>query len=207
MRGIVCTVAVLVGFNVSASDTLERVMARLSSHDTVQIRYREVRHLALLTESWNGTGFLYTKPPGHLVKLQLQPTRELMAVSDGYLWYFNTKNNIRHHIEVDDGNAASLEISSFSALVNGDLSGLEAHYGLLFESDDSVWAIRLTARQDNTVADLAEISVSGPVDGPIEHVTIKKPDGDYNEFRLGEVEQGQIVANTIASLLAEVRGE
>ncbi len=207
MRGLVFAAAVLVGFDALADETLERVMARLRSHDSVQIRYWEIRHLALMTEAWKGTGFLYAKSPGHLVKLQLQPSRELMAVSDGHLWYFNTENDIRHHIAVDSGNAASLEISSFAALVNGDLSGLEANYALVFESDDRLWTIRLTAREDNTVAGLSEIEVSGPVDGPIEHITIKKPDDDYNEFCLGEAERGEIVANTIESLLAEVRGE
>ena len=208
MRRIALLVGMFLSVAAGADDTLESVMARLAGkNDTTQIRYREVRHLTLMTEDWKATGFLYARPPDSLVKLQLQPSRAIMAISDGCLWYYDVENDVRYHTEVEEGNASSVEIASFMSLVNGDLSELEAIYSLVFASDSSRWVIRLIPHADGMTAGLSDISVSGPVGGPIERITIKKTDGDTSEIHLSEFQSGKIVANTITSLLAEVRGE
>ncbi len=190
-----------------AAETLDSVIARLAHQDSVQIRYWEVRHLALMSEPWKGTGYFYAKPPGHLVKLQLQPSREVMAISDDYMWYFSAENNIRLHASIDDMEATGREVATFQALLNGDLSRLRSVFALHFDSDDRRWTIDLQALPNNSSKLLPEIAVSGPVGGRIERILLTKPDGDFDEIRLGESQRGETVANTIDALLLEVRGE
>ena len=190
-----------------AAETLESVIARLAHQDSVQIRYWEVRHLALMSEPWKGTGYFYAKSPGRLVKLQLQPSREVMAISDDSMWYFSAERNVRLHAPVDDMEAAGREVSTFQALLNGDLSRLKSVFSLHFDSNGQRWTIDLKALPNKSSNQLPAITVSGPVGGRTERIILTKPDGDFDEIRLGESQRGETIANTIDALLLEVRGE
>ena len=159
-------------------DDLREVMARLVPTDALQMRYREVRYLSLMTEPWRGAGYFYARPPQQMIKLQLQPTREIMVVNGARLWYYDTEYDIRHHATLSQDDFASLEVMTFLALINGDRRQLEAVFDMEFSSNKQQWQIVLRPQPGKATSKLPLMHVSGPDGGSIRRITVFKSDGD-----------------------------
>ncbi len=133
---------------ISAEQTLSDLMRVLKSEQAVKMRYKETRTLELMTDNWQGSGYLYSLPPALFILEQLTPEPRLMAVSDLRVLYYEPDSGTRYQGAIDYQNPMMLKIVVFKALVNGDLGLLQQFFDLTFSYDITKWQLRLNAKQN-----------------------------------------------------------
>lgn len=190
-----------------AAESLADVMSRMSAHGIVQIAYRETRFLELLDKPWQGSGYFYANPPDYLIKLQLQPTREVMAINGDRMLYYNAVNQARHSGVIRDDNPSGVQVETFRAIVSGDQDRLESVYDLDFNLQPKEWRLSLIPSQRSNSMGLPEFLVTGRQGGVAETIEIRQTDGDHSQIVLGKVSQGNAVTETIDRLLDEAEGD
>ena len=173
---------------VIAEDYLSAVMARMQHQSAVKIRYKEIRHLELMDEPWQGSGYLYALSPDLMIKEQWYPQKEIMAVNADKLYYYDPVNNRRHQSQMTADNPLSLNIAVFKALINHDKGLLEEYYQIEFCSKAEQWLLTLIPKQQTA---LAKIVVTGLPEQAANTISIYQKDGDYNEFSLKKEGEGE----------------
>lgn len=207
-RRCLVALALFVGpFAVQAEDTLDTVMARMTADTAVQISYRETRHQELLAEPWQGSGFFYAQPPTRLIKLELTPSRKIMAIHGKNMWYYDADNEIRHNAVMGNRRTAGFPVAIFRALVNGDQQHLEQSYRIEFITSPQQWQILLTPKTAKDLRKLPQIFVSGPREGMAEKIVVHHVDGDRDEFQLRKIAEGNELNAAIATLFREAEGD
>lgn len=186
-------------------DTLAGVMQRMKPDAAVRIQYQETRFMTLLEQPWHGSGYMYALSPDILVKEQLQPSRELMAVDGNNLYYYDPVKNIRHQGRIREDDPVSLNVSAFKALINGDRELLRKLYHHQFSVFPEYWL--LTLRPSNEVAGevLERIEISGFTGEGANKVSVFMADGDYTEFVLSKDASGVQLRETVLHLVQELQ--
>jgi hypothetical protein len=159
------------------------LLARLARPAPDTTTFVEVRYSGLLAEPLVAAGRLEHRTDGALVREVLEPYRETTTLKG---------ENVRLVREGSKPRSFSLDrapelrgmLSSFGALLAGDLALLERHFAVTTRGKNDGWRIELIPTDEKLERRLARIVV----DGALEHArcfTMSEPDGDASVMALG----------------------
>jgi hypothetical protein len=182
----------------SADDTLQKVMVRMKPASAVTINYQETRHLSMMTDKWTGSGSFYALLPDTMIKEQRLPTRELMAIKGGQMYYFNQESGQKHQGEltIDDNSTAYIEV--LKGLMNGNLEALKSRYTIDFASHATGWTISLSPLKQSPSENTFKVIMHGLPEQAAKRLEIIMPDGDHTEFLLRQANSDE--ASKISAL-------
>jgi hypothetical protein len=187
-----------------ADDSLSALMQRMQSETAVRIAYQEIKHLELMDQPWHGSGFLYALSPNLMIKEQIQPSRVLMGVNADKLYYFDSQNNIRHQADMQEGNALTLNVSLFKALMNADEAQLKQLFQLQFIHNPNRWQLTLVPKQESQ-KDFT-VHVSGALKQAVDLIRIEQVDGDVTEFVLERKQSDRHTTKKLDQLFVLLQG-
>lgn len=190
-----------------AQESLPSIMARMSPKSAIRIRYQETRYMQLMDKPWQGSGYFYVNPERVMVREQIKPERELMAVQQTQMFYFNPTHNRRYQSSIDAKKPLGFQITSFQALVNGNLARLQSLYQTSLQTNQKGWSLTLIPKQTLGDESLVRVLVAGRNGEAVQTIKLYQQDGDYSETRLSEDVQDSGWQKHIDRLLVEVRGQ
>lgn len=186
-------------------ESLSSIMARMSPESAIRIRYQETRHLQLMDKPWQGSGYFYVNPEGVMIREQVKPERELMAVQQAQMFYFNPTQNRHYQSRIDASKPMGFQVTSFQALVNGDLIRLQSLYQITLQATEDHWSITLVPKQDLGDESLAKVVVSGQNGQAVQTIKLYQQDGDDSETLLNEDIEDSGWQKHIDRLLSEIK--
>ncbi len=205
IRRVLLGLLALSAFAVSADDAQVReLLDRVRQTGAARFHYQETRKLELATEAWNGEGYLLSGADGSLVKLQLKPSRVIMAIADDQMVYWDPEQKQRHSAPLSYGGPAE-QIRVFRAILQGRSEELQGAYRFAAETRGQQWLLTMTPNGDQVGADAPTIEISGAADDGTRRLSIRQPDGDATEYRMTKAADD--AAPDIRSLLREAIGD
>jgi hypothetical protein len=159
------------------------LLSRLSRPAPDTTTFVEVRYSSLLDEPLVASGRLEHRADGALVREVVDPYRETTTLQG---------ENVRLEREGGKPRSFSLNrapelrgmLSSFGALIAGDLGLLERNFVVTTSGTNDRWRIDLVPIDDKLKRRLARIEVDGSLDRP-RCFTMTEPDGDASVMALG----------------------
>ena len=205
IRRLMFGLLALFAFAASADDALvQQLLARVRQSGAACFHYDETRKLELATEAWNGEGYMLSGADGSLVKLQLKPTRLIMAITDQQMVYWDPEQRQRHSAPLSYGGPAE-QIRVFRAILQGRGEELQAAYRFAAETRGQQWLLTLAPNSDQAGDDAPTVEISGVGDDGARRLSIRQPDGDATEYRMTKAADD--AAPDIRSLLREALGD
>lgn len=186
---------------------LSEVLARLRQSGQASFQYRETRQLELASSPWQAQGVMLTDAAGTLVKLQLQPSRVIMAISGDSLYYWDAAQNQRHSMPISYADDAAAQILIFRSILQGRTQELQAGYDLAADIQDRHWSLHMQPKSDQAGENAPSIDISGDADPDKRQILIRQADGETTEYRIEKAAEQQAAAYTIPQLLQEAGGE
>lgn len=188
-----------------AQDSVDQVLQRMKSASAIRIAYRETRYLELFDKPVEASGRFYGMPPDTLLKEQLKPTREIMAILNDRLYYLDVARHLSHSQRKDPDDPMSLEITAFQALANGNRDLLNELYTISFATEPGHWYMILSGKNESK--SLIRITVSGPSNEPADTIEIQEKDSDRSVYHIAKDAEGESVRTAIRNLEAELTGQ
>jgi len=186
---------------------LQALLARIRQSGSAEFRYEEIRKLELASSPWQGQGYMLSGANGSLVKQQLQPTRVIMAIAEGRMYYWDPELKQRHTAPLGQSGQAAELITVFIAILQGHAEELKSSYDFVPERHGKRWVLRLTPKTELSNEDAPTIEISGDEDEHKRQVLIRQPDGESTEYRMVKTSEGQQLDNSIQRLLLEAMGD
>ena len=186
---------------------LQTLLDRIRHTGSAEFRYEEIRKLELASSPWQGQGYMLSGADGSLVKQQLQPTRVIMAIAAGRMYYWDPEQEQRHAAPLGQANQAAEQITVFRTLLQGHAEELMASYDFVPEQHGKRWTLRLTPKSGLSNEDAPTIEISGDEDERKRQVLIRQPDGESTEYRMVKISEGSQLDTAIQRLLLEAIGE
>lgn len=186
---------------------LQALLGRIRQSGSAEFHYEETRKLELASSPWQGQGNMLSGADGSLIKLQLQPTRIIMAITEGRMYYWDSEQKQRHTAPLGQSGQASDLITVFIAILQGHADELKSSYDFVPEQHGKRWTLRLTPKPELSNEDAATVEISGDEDGRKQQVLIRQPDGESTEYRMMKTAEGPQLDNVIQRLLLEAMGD
>lgn len=185
---------------------IAEVLNRIRQGGEGKFQYQETRLMELASAPWQGQGYMLTDASGSLVKLQLQPARVIMAISDEQMYYWDPAQNQRHSAPLSYGGAAAEQIAIFRSILQGQTEAFKEAYDFAAERDAKHWRLRMTPKpgQDE---EAPTIEIAGDEDASKRHISIRQADGESTEYRIEKAPDQQTADYAIPDLLREAAGE
>lgn len=183
------------------------LLSRIRQTGPTQYSYQETRQLELTTVPWQGQGFMLTDSNGSLVKLQLQPTRIIMAIANDSMYYWDPGQHQRHNMPVGYGGPAAAQIVVFRSILQGRTEELQSSYDFTAEQHDKNWTLRLTPKVEHSDDETPVIEISGDDEDRKRRIIIRQTDGESTEYTIDKALPKQAEAYSIPQLLQEAIGE
>ncbi len=130
--------------NDPAPAELEALMELFAGSGGVRARFRESRHLSILTDPIETDGILYFAPPDRFARHATRPGRS-SVVSDAGRVSFGDETRHRS-FDVNTSEVAQTLVSNLMVVFRGDLESLRARYSVGFEAEDGNWTLDLEPR-------------------------------------------------------------
>jgi len=186
---------------------LQTLLDRIRHTGSAEFRYEEIRKLELASSPWQGQGIMLSGADGSLVKQQLQPTRVIMAIAEGRMYYWDPEQEQRHAAPLGQANQAAKQIMVFRTLLQGHAEELKARYDFVPEQHGKSWILRLSPKPGLDNEEAPTIEISGDEDAYKRQVLIRQADGESTEYRMVKISEGQQLDSSIRRLLLEAIGE
>jgi hypothetical protein len=186
---------------------LQTLLGRIRQNGSAEFHYEEIRKLELASSPWQGQGNMLSGADGSLVKQQLQPTRVIMAIAAGRMYYWDPEQQQRHTAPLGQSGQASELITVFIAILQGHADELKSSYDFAPEQHGKRWILRLTPKSELSNENAATVEISGDEDGRKQQVIIRQPDGESTEYRMVKTAEGPQLDNVIQRLLLEAIGD
>lgn len=207
MTRTLCLLLALWPMSVLADVTeLQALLTRIRQTGAAEFRYEEIRKLELASAPWQGRGLMLSGADGSLVKQQLQPTRLIMAIADGRMYYWDPEQKQRHTAPLGQSGQAAELITVFLAILQGHADQLMASYDFTPEIRGKHWTLRLTPKPEFNTENAPTIEISGDEDQLKRQILIRQPDGESTEYRMVKTSEGQQLESSIQRLLLEAIG-
>jgi hypothetical protein len=186
---------------------LQALLARIRQNGSAEFHYEETRKLELASSPWQGEGNMLSSVDGSLVKQQLKPTRILMAIAEGRMYYWDPEQNQRHTASLGQSGQAADLITVFIAILQGHADELKPSYDFIAEQHSKHWTLRLTPKLDQNDENTSIIEISGDEDENKRQILIRQPDGESTEYRMTKTSEGRKPESSIQRLLLEAIGD
>ncbi|WP_240347946.1 outer membrane lipoprotein carrier protein LolA [Methylomonas sp. EFPC1] len=206
-RTLFLLLAVLPMFGWADGAVLSELLTRIRQTGQAQFQYEETRVLELADAPWHGQGVMLSGTDGSLVKLQLQPARVIMAITEQRMLYWDPQQNQRHSAALDSAGPAGEQIKVFRSILQGRTEELQLNYAIAADKQGPQWTLRLTPKPELSGDDLPSIEISGDDQDQQRRISIKQPDGESTEYRMHKATAAQQQDYSLPSLLQEASGE
>ena len=163
--------------------------------------------MELLDAPVRAQGYMLIDAEGTLVKLQLQPSRIIMAIAGQSMFYWDGVQKQRHLASIDYGGPAAQQIKLFRAIFQGRVDELKAVYDFAAENRGKQWTLRLTPNSNQSGSDILSVEIAGDADDRQRKIVLRQVDGESTEYLINKTEGDQAAEYTISSLLREASGE
>lgn len=182
------------------------LLARIRQSGPAEYHYRETRHMELLDAPVHAEGYMLTDAEGTLVKLQLQPSRVIMAIAGQSMFYWDPGQNQRHSAPVSRGGSAVRQVAVFRAILRGRVEELNESYRFDGENKDGYWTLRLTPKP-GSMKDTPGVEIVGDADDKQRKIAIRQADGESTEYLIDSIGGDRAAQYSISALLREVSGD
>jgi outer membrane lipoprotein-sorting protein len=126
--------------------TLEALMQGMAGTSGVVARFREVKHLALLSEPLESRGTLYFVPPDRLSRETTAPSASRLVIDGDRFSFHDVAGS--EAVDLSASPVAREYVSNFIVLFNGDLEELRRRYEPRFTAgEDGRWTLELRPRR------------------------------------------------------------
>ncbi len=138
---------------------LEELMGRLAQSGGVRARFRETKHLSLLTAPLVSEGTLYFAPPDRFARHTTQPGNARIVVDGDRM---AMRDETGHRVmDLEGSRVARHFVGNLRVLMRGDLAGLRSRYEIGFHADGNHWQLRLEPRSRIVRRIVEQVNVEG----------------------------------------------
>jgi len=166
----------------------------------VSINYQEIRYLSLMSGKWTGSGCFYALLPDVMIKEQIFPEHEVMAIRGTELYYFNQKSGEKHQGDLTEQGGPVAHTTAFKGLMSGDQAYLNSLYDIDFRTKPGGWIIKLTAKNSTGIENTFKVNMRGLPGQVANKLELIMADGDRTEFMLSPAKYGTVVELKIREL-------
>lgn len=186
-----------------AGETLDSVLDRAATQKEAAIDYREVRHLQLLSEPWQGEGRIYLSGYNFVID-QHAPQQQIMVADRTRIWLLLPERNIRRSMMLT-APTAQKSLALIKPIMRGDRKSLEQHFDIAFTDDEGSWRIELVPKEAEE-SYYSRIVVSGPDGRAAEQMVTELADGDYSEWSFSQQPFDKATEAEIERLIKAAKG-
>jgi hypothetical protein len=166
---------------------LVALMERFAGSGGVRVRFRELRHLSILTDPIETAGMLYFAPPDRLARHASWPSRSSVVVEAGRVSVGDETG--QRVFDFNKSEVARALVGNLMIVLRGDLEALKAEYSISFDSDGENWTLDLEPRSR---------ALRGIIDGirftgrgrEFSAMETRESNGDRTIVRFSEIEVG-----------------
>jgi outer membrane lipoprotein-sorting protein len=173
--------------NGPAPTELAALMKIFNESSGVRARFRESRHLSILTDPIETMGTLYFAPPDRLARHSTRPGRSSVVVeAERVLLRDETGKRV---FDFSTSETARALIGNLMIVFRGDLESLKAEYSVSFESDGKNWTLDLEPRS-RALRGIVERTRFTGRSGELNAMETRESNGDRTIMRFSEIETG-----------------
>jgi outer membrane lipoprotein-sorting protein len=163
------------------------LMERFAASGGVRVRFRELRHLSILTDPIETTGTLYFAPPDRLARHVTRPGRSSVIVEAGRISIGDETG--QRVFDVNTSEVARALVGNLMIVLRGDLESLKARYSISFDSDGENWTLDLEPRSRALRGIIDSIRFTGR-SRELSAMETRESNGDRTIMRFSEIEIG-----------------
>lgn len=174
----------------AAGSTLDSILQRLARPAPSSTPFIEARFSALLSRPLVVSGELQYLGPGSLVRSVQKPYRERSEIH-GNVVSVSRGDASPQHFSLEQAPQMRSLVTSFSALLAGDIATLRGTFALDLHGSESDWTIGLTPLDPRVHESIRSILVTGS-DGEPRCLTTFQANDDVDLMLLGKAARGPI---------------
>ena len=166
---------------------LEQLMRGMADSRGVVADFREVKHIALLTEPIETRGRLYFVPPDRMLRESHAPVKSRLVV-DGDRVRMEQPGRV---MDLSESAMARGFVENFVVLWSGDLEALRERYQVRFGANASGWEMTLQPRDPTLRRVIETISLRGSSE-TLQEIETREVDGDRTLMILETVDRDHV---------------
>lgn len=163
---------------------LAQLMSGFAAVEESRARFREEKHLAMLTEPLQLSGTLRYVRPDRIEKTITQPYAESLRIDRDRLEWESRGRTRTLSLRSQPQIQALAE--SLRATLAGDLTALQKHYVVRLEGTSTQWSMTLEPRYDSLSQFIERIRMQGR-DRQLREVEIIEANGDRSLMRIEDI--------------------
>jgi outer membrane lipoprotein-sorting protein len=162
-------------------------MQRFAASGGVRARFRESRHLSILTDPIETTGTLYFAPPDRLARHTTWPGRSSVVIeAERVLLGDETGQRV---FDLNTSEIARALVGNLMIVFRGDLESLRERYSIAFDSNAESWTLDLEPRSRALRSVIERIHFVGR-GRDLTAMETRESNGDRTIMELSEIESG-----------------
>jgi outer membrane lipoprotein-sorting protein len=171
----------------AAPTELEALMQRFAESGGVRARFRESRHLSILTDPIETTGTLYFAPPDRLARHTTSPGRSRIVIEAGRV---SLRDETGQRVfDFSTNEIAQALVGNLMVVFRGDLKLLRERYSISFDSTAERWTLDLEPRARALRSLIERVHFVGK-GGDLAAMETREPNGDRTIMKFSEIETG-----------------
>ena len=170
-----------------APTELAALMELFAASGGVRARFRELRHLSILTDPIETAGMLYFAPPDRLARHTTRPGRSSVVVEAGRVSLGDETG--QRVFDFNTSEVARALVGNLMIVFRGDLESLKARYSISFDSDGENWTLDLEPRSRALRGIIDRIRFTGR-GRELSAMETRESNGDRTIMRFSEIEIG-----------------
>jgi outer membrane lipoprotein-sorting protein len=171
----------------SAPTELEALMQRFAESGGVRARFRESRHLSILTDPIETTGMLYFAPPDRLARHTTSPGRSRIVIEAGRVSIGDETG--QRVFDFSTNEIAQALVGNLMVVFRGDLKSLRERYSISFDSNEESWTLDLEPRSRALRSIIERVQFVGK-GRDLAAMETREPNGDRTIMKFSEIETG-----------------
>ena len=171
----------------SAPTELEALMQRFAESGGVRARFRESRHLSILTDPIETTGMLYFAPPDRLARHTTSPGRSIIVIEAGRVSLGDETG--QRVFDFSTNEVAQALVGNLMVVFRGDLKLLRERYSISFDSAAERWTLDLEPRARALRSIIERVHFVGK-GRDLAAMETREPNGDRTIMKFSEIEIG-----------------
>ena len=170
-----------------APTELVALMERFAASGGVRARFRELRHLSILTDPIETAGMVYFAPPDRLARHTTWPDRSSVVVEARRVSLGDETG--QRVFDFDTSEVARALVGNLMIVFRGDLESLKARYSISFDSDGENWTLDLEPRSRAVRGIIDRFRFTGR-NRELSAMETHESNGDRTIMRFDEIELG-----------------
>lgn len=208
MKLLVCILALYLPNQVCADETtLLELLAKLKQAGPTEFKYEEFHRVSKGKLNETSKGYLLLGSDGSLVKLQLEPNRQITTINNQGIHTWNAANKQHKNVEIPDSQAPDQVINVLHCLLNGHAEKLQASHAFATTQKGSHWVVQLIPKSEVLTSEAPVIQISGDQDAKKRTLVLLNNHGASTESRLTRTSVAKGLDYSVQRLIAEATNQ